>query len=63
MTKTLDEMRAELVLEAQFVDLKPYSHNLVTMMLQDIAKKYGNKEANQAIDDFGLVDKGWKRVE
>ena len=61
--KTLDEMRAELVLEAQFVDLKPYSHNLVTMILQDIAKKYGNKEANQAIDDFDLTDLGWKHVE
>ncbi len=60
---TLDNLRAELVLEAQFVDLKPYSHNLVTMMLQNIAKKFGKAEANQAIDDFNLAEKGWNHVE
>ncbi len=40
--------------ERPFVDLKPYSHNLISISLQQIAKGFGKAEANKAIKDFRL---------
>jgi len=57
--KTLEELRAKVKHEAQYVDIKPYSHNIITLLLGQIAKEHGQTEANKAIVDFGLDDMGW----
>lgn len=60
---TLEELRRKIREESRFVDIKPFSHNLVGMYLLQIAKAFGNAEANKAIDDFKLERKGWKKVQ
>jgi len=57
--KTLEELRAEIEHEAQYVDIKPYSHNIIALLLGQIAKEHGQTEANKAIVDFELDDMGW----
>ena len=57
--KTLEELRAEIEHEAQYVDIKPYSHNIIALILSQIAKGYGQPEANRAITDFALDMMGW----
>jgi hypothetical protein len=50
----------EVILEEiPFVDVKPYSHNIISIALQAINKGWGNKEANRVIREFGLKSLGW----
>mgnify|MGYP001116751977 CR=1 FL=1 len=59
--KSLSEWRAIIRREAPYVDLKPYSHNIISIALQAIAKDHGNEEANKTIDDFNLERLGWSK--
>jgi hypothetical protein len=36
-----------------------YSHNIISLCLQSIAKHYGKDAANEAIRDHDLDKKGW----
>ena len=47
--------------EVPFVDVKPYSHNLINLALQNIANAFGDEEANKAIEEFGLERLGWAK--
>ena len=66
---TKDEQRAEAIKEAReqiakevdFVDLKPYSHNIISMTLMILAEKVGNSAANDLIDEFDLESLGWEK--
>jgi hypothetical protein len=58
--KTLKELRAGIKKEVPYVDLKPFSHNIISISLMIIAKEYGKEEANKAIRDFDLTELGWK---
>jgi len=60
MKKTLKELRAGIKKEVPYVDLKPFSHNIISIGLMIIAKEYGKEEANKAIRDFGLDELGWR---
>ena len=55
--KIVDRIDAEV----DFVDLKPYSHNIINISLQQAAKKYGNAVANDLIEEFNLEDLGWSK--
>ncbi len=57
--ETLNEFRQQIQDEAEWVDVKPYSHNIVGLLLSQMAEKYGDAEAEKAIEDFGLKHKGW----
>ena len=48
--------------ELPFVDLKPYSHNIISLALNAIARGWGNKEANKAITEYSLESLGWRKV-
>jgi len=61
--KSLDDLRQRIEDEAEYVDVKRYSHNIISLMLGQIAKGYGDEEANKAIEDFGLEDLGWSKKE
>ncbi len=39
-----------------------YAHNIVGITLSMIAKEFGKDAANEAIEDFGLEKKGWRKV-
>jgi len=60
MTKTLEELRDQIEDEAPFVDIRGYSHNIISCCLRMIDKNHGTEAANQAIRDFDLEQKGWK---
>jgi hypothetical protein len=59
-TMTLDELKAKIKAERPGVGVKPYSHNIIRLLLQQIDKEYGLAEANKAIDDFDLIPLGWR---
>lgn len=60
MKKTLKEYRAGIKKEIPYVDLKPFSHNIISISLSIIAKEYGKEEANKTIRDFKLDELGWR---
>ena len=62
MPKTLKKLRAEVSREVPWVGTKPYSHNIIGLVLAQIAKEYGDDEANKAIEDFHLEALGWRKV-
>lgn len=59
--KTLDEWREAIAKEVPYVDVKPYSHNIISICLGAIAQEWGRAEADRAIDDFGLKELGWMK--
>lgn len=61
--ETLDDWRGAIEKEVSYVGIKPYSHNIITIALNAIAKKFGPTEANKAIDDFQLKELGWHKQE
>lgn len=48
--------------EVPFVDVKPYSHNIISLRLRQIAEKFGQDFANDAIEHFKLGSLGWSKV-
>ena len=48
--------------EMEFVDIKPYSHNLISIRLSMISKLGGAKEANRVIRELGLESLGWRKI-
>ncbi len=67
MTKTekenrLAELYARIEDQVEFVDIKSYSHNIISLNLRIIRKEFGHNEANEAIDEFALTLLGWKHV-
>ena len=62
MSETLEELREEVRREAAHIDTRPYSHNIVGLLLSQIAEEHGVAEANKAIRDFRLKAKGWSEV-
>jgi len=57
--KSLKELRSIIRREVDYVDIRPYSHNIISLVLRAIASHYGKNKANQAIKDFGLKKRGW----
>ena len=55
----LAELRARIRMEAHYIGKKPYSHNLVGMLLREVAEKFGIAEANKAVRNFHLKAKGF----
>jgi len=59
-SSSLKKLRGIIRQEVPYVDVKPYSHNIINLTLNFIASKYGKDEANKAIRDFGLSSLGWR---
>jgi len=60
---TIEEWRGIILKEVPFIDVKPYSHNIINIALQGVNEDYGTKEANKIIVDYRLERKGWAKVE
>ena len=45
--------------EIPFVNVKPYSHNIISINLFILEKEYGQEEVNKLIEKTKLKDLGW----
>lgn len=59
MKKTLGEWQEAIKRQIPFVDVKPYSHNIISCCLRGIAKDYGNEIADNTIKELKLNKLGW----
>jgi hypothetical protein len=59
--KTLQELKEIIRIERDFIGIKPYSHNIIGLVLLQISEEYSRKEANKCIDEFELQRYGWKK--
>ena len=59
--KTLQELKEIIEREKDFIGIKPYSHNIISLVLLQISKEYNRDEANKCIDEFELARHGWKK--
>ncbi|KKM66012.1 hypothetical protein LCGC14_1485460, partial [marine sediment metagenome] len=60
--KSLEEIKSKIGAEVDYVDVKPYSHNIIGLLLQMAATHYGNDAANELIDYFELEELGWSKI-
>ena len=60
--RTLKAIRKQIAAEVNWVDIKPYSHNIINLCLMEIMSKYGKRSANKAVEDFGLEILGWRKL-
>ena len=60
--ETLARCRKAIQQEVPFVDVKPYSHNIISLVLSKIARTWGQASANKTIRDFDLKSLGWHEV-
>eukprot|EP01047_Picozoa_sp_COSAG01_P060684 COSAG01_NODE_7474_length_3195_cov_3760.179910_1_plen_48_part_10 len=42
-----------------WLDIRPYSHNLISLELRIIDEEFGQEYANKIILDYGLDKMGW----
>ena len=59
----LDKKKLIILNERQWIDIKPYSHNIISLVLRCIAEKYGKDVANKLIKDLKLDCIGWEPEE
>ncbi len=63
LPETLEELRQHIEDEVPYVDVAPYSHNIITLLLGQVAQHYGHAEANKVIRELGLEALGWRQRE
>ncbi len=61
--ETLEKLRETLAEYGPIVDTPAdqYAHNIVSITLAMIAKEHGVAAANEAIDDYDLEARGWRK--
>lgn len=59
LTKEKNDIIHRIFKEIPFVDIKPYSHNLININLKILADKFGDAEAKKLIRNTKLKDMGW----
>ena len=55
----LNEYKLKILNEIPYLDIKPYSHNIISLTLQMIEDDYGVEVVRGIIKDFKLDEKGW----
>lgn len=59
----IEDARKTIQREKKFLGIKPFSHNIIGLTLQTVAKDHGTRAANLLIDEFGLELVGWKKYQ
>jgi len=60
MTKrTKEEIIKNIKKEIPYVDIKPYSHNIIGLELEILARDYGEEEVHNIVKNTKLKDLGW----
>lgn len=61
-TERLERLHGVIERNVKYVDIRPYSHNLIGLALSEIAALCGQEEANKCITEFKLEKLGWSKV-
>ena len=56
---TKEDIINKIKKEIPFIDVKTYSHNIISMNLMILEKNYGQEEVNKLIKNTKLKDLGW----
>jgi len=59
--RTLKQWKERILEEMYYVDVKPYSHNIISLSLSAIARGWGKSMANKIVEEFGLETLGWSK--
>lgn len=57
--KIFNDAFIKIMDERKFVDIKPYSHNIISLRLKIVSDKLGQAEANKLIKMCELEELGW----
>ena len=60
--KTKDQIIEKIKQEIPFIDVKPFSHNIISLELRLLEEKYGEKEVYNLINSTDLKYKGWGHI-
>jgi hypothetical protein len=55
-----NEVYRKIMKEREWVDIKEYSHNIISLELREIARKYNDDYANKMIILCNLEELGWE---
>ena len=58
----LEDLKKNIKKEIPFVDVKPFSHNIISMTLSMIEETYGEDVAIQTMSELRLDKLGWEIV-
>ena len=47
--------------EVEYIDVKPYSHNIISLALGQVSQELGSEYADELIEEFGLENFGWRK--
>lgn len=53
---------ANIDAQVDYVNIKQYSHNIISVCLREAANKFGTAAANDLIEEFELEKLGWVKV-
>jgi len=56
---TKEEIINKIKKEIPYVDVKPYSHNIIGLQLNVLADKYGQEEVEKIVRETNLKNIGW----
>jgi hypothetical protein len=59
----MESIIAKINAEKRWIDIKPYSHNIVSSLLLSLSKHLTLEEMRMFVRDSGLYDMGWKGYE
>lgn len=59
MAKTFKEIKAKIMTERKYVDIKPYSHNIISCLLRQADEEIGKGTAIKLIKQCKLEKLGW----
>jgi len=62
MSTKLSDHKAKIMEEIPYIDIKPYSHNIISLRLKMISDEFGQDVANETIKEFHLDDLGWEKL-
>ena len=58
-TQTLQTLTNKINKEIDFVDIKPFSHNIISLTLRQIEEHYGKEQVLHIIRTTDLKEIGW----
>jgi hypothetical protein len=61
MKNTLTQLRDKIKAEKKYIGIRQYSHNIITILLNEVAQDYGYVEADKCIEELGLEALGWTK--